>query len=159
MFIWVLHIISHLGLDWSSTIANNFRKFQVMLLFSWMSWMSTTTKMTFTSINEMYIVWSIRKYNLPTRGLWIHTTSNVCTLNLTKRMTWHLTFLCPTKPWRMFFKSWMQLWKMNLHPYPLLFLFKTWNLLHKNQWSTNKFHWQVKCSKIDLLDQRLTRKI
>ncbi len=148
VFIWVLHIISRLGLDRSSTIANNFCKFQVMLLFSWMFWMSTMTKMTFILISKMHTLSSIKKYNLPTGGLWVHTTSNICTLSLTKRMTWHLTFLCPTKPWRMFFKGWMQLWKMNLHPCPLLSLLKRWNFLQKNQWSTMKFHWQVKCSKI-----------
>jgi hypothetical protein len=40
------------------------------------------------------------------------------------------------------------LWNMNLHPCPFLSLLKRWNLLQKNQWSTNKFHWQIKCSKI-----------
>jgi hypothetical protein len=106
MFIWVLHIISHIGLNMSSTIANFFCKFQVMLLFSSMSWMSITNNMTFISMSEMQTVSSIKKYNLPIRGLWIHTTSNVCTLSLTKRMTWHLTCLCPTKPWRMFTSRW-----------------------------------------------------
>jgi hypothetical protein len=43
------------------------------------------------------------------------------------------------------------LWKMNLHPCLLLSLLKRWNLLQKNQWSTNNFHWQVKCSKIQNL--------
>ncbi len=131
MFIWVFHIISHLGSNMSSTIANNFCKCQVMFLFSWMSWMSTMTNMTFISINEMHTISSVKKYNLPKRRLWIRTTSNVCTLSLTKRMTWHLTFLCPTKPWRRFFKSWMQFWKMNMHPFLLLFLLKRWNLLQK----------------------------
>jgi len=69
MFIWILHIISHLGLDKSFTNANNFCKFQVMFLFSWMSWMSTTTKMTFILISEMHIISSIKKYNLLIRGL------------------------------------------------------------------------------------------
>ncbi len=47
------------------------------ILFSWMSWMSTTTTMTFISISEMHIVSSLKKYSLPTRELWVHTTSNV----------------------------------------------------------------------------------
>ncbi len=125
VFVWIFHIINHLGSDRSSTIANNFCKFQVMFLFSW----STMTKMTFISIREMYTISSIKKYNLLTRGFWIHTTSNEYTLSLTKRMTWHFTFLCPTKPWRMFFKSWRHLWKTNLHPFHLLSLFERWNFL------------------------------
>ncbi len=131
MFIWVLHIICHLGLNMSSTIVNNFCKFQVMFLFSWMSRMSTTTMMSFILISKMHIVSFVKKYNLLTRGLWVHTTSNIYILSLTKKITWHLTFLCPNKPWRMFFKSWMQLWKMNLHPCLLLFFLKRWNLLQK----------------------------
>jgi hypothetical protein len=140
VFIWTFDIISHLGSNSSFTITNNFRKFQVMILFSWMSWMSTMTKMTFISISDMHIVSFVKKYNLPIRRFWIHTTSNICTLSLTKRMTWHLTFLCPTKPWRMFFESWMQLWKMNMHFDPLLFFLKRWNLWQNNQWLTDKLH-------------------
>jgi hypothetical protein len=69
-------------------VANNFCKFHVMFLFSWMFWMSTMTKMTFILISEMHIVSSIKKYSLFTRGFWVHTTSNVCTLmSLTKK--WH----------------------------------------------------------------------
>jgi hypothetical protein len=30
-------------------------------------------------------------------------------MSVKKRMIWYLTFLYPTKPWKMFFKSWMQL--------------------------------------------------
>jgi len=110
MFIWVFYIINHLWSKKSSTIAKNFYKFQVIFLLSWMSWMSITTKMTFISKNEMHIISSVKKYSLPTRELWVHITSNVCTSSLTKIMIWHLPFLCPTKMWRMFFKSWMQLW-------------------------------------------------
>ncbi len=142
VFIWIFHIINHLWSNKSFTIANNFCKFQIILLFSWMFWMSTMTKMTFISINEMHVVSSVKKYNLPTREFWIHTTSNICILSLTKTTIWHFTFLCRTKPRRMFFKSWMQLWNMNMHPCLVLFLLKRWNLLQKNQWSTNKFHWK-----------------
>jgi hypothetical protein len=73
VFIWTFDIISHLGSNSSFTITNNFRKFQVMILFSWMSWMSTMTKMTFISISDMHIVSFVKKYNLPIRRLWVHT--------------------------------------------------------------------------------------
>ncbi len=54
VFIWVLRIINHLGSYRSPIITNNFHKFQIMFLFSWMFWMSTMTKMTFISISKMH---------------------------------------------------------------------------------------------------------